>query len=86
MVTHMKTTIDIADALLEAAKDTARRERTTLRRLVEEGLRDVLARRRRQPRRFRLRDASVSGHGLQPESAGTDWSGVRRRIYEGRGE
>lgn len=86
MVTHMKTTIDIADSLLQAAKDAARRERTTLRSLVEEGLRLVLDRHRAHRRRFRLRDASVGGHGLQSESAGGGWPLVRARIYEGRGE
>jgi len=41
MVTHMKTTIEIADALLERAKRTAAREKKPLRALVEEGLRKI---------------------------------------------
>ena len=42
MVTHMKTTVDIADSLFEAARRAAARERTTLRALIEEGLYEPL--------------------------------------------
>ena len=84
MVTHMKTTIDIADDVLQAAKDAAREDGTTLRGLVEEGLRRLLsARRSRTP--FQLRDASFDGRGLQPGVQGADWSHMRELIYEGRG-
>ncbi|MBW2245376.1 MAG: DUF2191 domain-containing protein, partial [Deltaproteobacteria bacterium] len=38
----MKTTIDIADSILEQARDLAARQGTTLRALVEEGLRGVV--------------------------------------------
>jgi hypothetical protein len=44
MVIWVKTTIDIADGLLMDAKERARRDRTTLRALIEEGLRTVLDR------------------------------------------
>ena len=45
MGAHMKTTVDIADALLTEAKAQAQKEGSTLRALMEEGLRDVLRRR-----------------------------------------
>ena len=45
MVTHMKTTIDIADSLLAEAKSVAAREGTTVKSLIEEGLRLAMARR-----------------------------------------
>jgi hypothetical protein len=38
----MKTTIEISDPLLEAARQLAGREKTTVRALVEEGLRRVI--------------------------------------------
>ncbi len=81
----MKTTIDIADSLLESAKAAAQREGTTLRSLVEEGLRVVLGRHRTKAARFRLRDASFKGRGLQPGVEPGDWDSIVRATYEGRG-
>jgi hypothetical protein len=43
MVIWVKTTIDIASGLMMEAKERARREQTTLRELVERGLRTVLS-------------------------------------------
>lgn len=84
IATHMKTTIDIADALLNEARKVARREKTTLKNLVEEGLRKVLER-RRSGEPFRLRQASFRGRGLQPEFRDASWQRIRGEIYEGRG-
>lgn len=84
MVSHMKTTIEISDALLEKAKRVAAREKTTLRALVEAGLRIVL-RERKGHTGFRLRDASFRGNGLSPEFADADWERIRNAAYEGRG-
>ncbi|MBU6367112.1 MAG: type II toxin-antitoxin system VapB family antitoxin [Gemmatimonadetes bacterium] len=81
----MKTTIDIADALLSQARETAAREGTTVRALVEEGLREVLARHRTRRPRFRLRDASFAGEGLQPGVDLADWGAVAAEVYRGRG-
>ena len=67
----MKTTIELPDPLFESAKALARRRGTTLRAVVEEGLRTVL-RESRQPSAtaFKLVDASVpGGELLQPDPA-----------------
>ena len=85
MVTHMKTTIDIADSVLEAAKATASREGTTLRALVEEGLRSVLGKRKVKAAPFRLRDGSFKGKGLQPGVDFSDWESIRSLMYGDRG-
>jgi hypothetical protein len=84
MVICMKTTVNIAEPLLSAAKRLAAQERTTLRALIEEGLRRVLERReRRGP--FELRRASFRGNGLQPDVTEGQWERIRDLIYEGRG-
>lgn len=46
MVTHMKTTVELPDRLLEEVKRVAREEGTSMRELMIEGLRSELARRR----------------------------------------
>ena len=85
MVTHMKTTIDIADAILDDARAVAARDGVTLRALVEEGLREVLGRRRTRRARFRLRDASFKGRGLQAGVDLSEWTAITSAIYSGRG-
>jgi len=83
MVSRMKTTIEITDELLERAREAARRERTTLRSLVEEGLRLTLDRKNERSA-FRLRDESVGGRGLTPEFQGAAWERIRDAAYGGR--
>jgi hypothetical protein len=80
----MKTTIDIADTLLEEARQVAARDHTTVRALVEQGLRHVLAE-RKQARAFRLRKATFKGEGLQPGVADATWERIRDLAYEGHG-
>lgn len=84
MASHMKTTIQIPDSLFEEARKVARRDRTTLKVLVEQGLRRVIAERRKRTK-FRLRKASFKGEGLQPHLAGASWEQIRDLSYEGRG-
>ena len=84
MGTHMKTTIEVAPALLADARRIAAEEGITLRALIEEGLRSSIQR-RSTPRAFRLRDASFRGEGLQAPFAEADWAVLRAAAYEGRG-
>ena len=80
----MKTTIEISDSLLEAAKKAALREGTTLKALVELGLRKVLATRKRDAA-FRLRKASFGGQGLQSAVKELVWEQIRKLAYAERG-
>jgi hypothetical protein len=83
MLEHMRTTIDLPDALFAKAKRAARARNTTLRTLVIEGLRLVTARDAAPPR-FRLADASSGDGGLVEGLAETDWERMRDLAYEGR--
>jgi hypothetical protein len=80
----MKTTIEIPKSLLEEARKLASQEGTTVRALVETGLRRVLAERKKRGR-FKLRNASFKGDGLQPGVADASWERITEMAYEGRG-
>ena len=84
MVSHMKTTVVISDTLLREAKRVAAREGTTVRSLIEQGLRHAVGQRKRAPR-FRLRKASFKGKGLSAEARRLGWDRLRDLAYEGRG-
>jgi hypothetical protein len=79
----MKTTIDIADALLARAKRHARKLRRPLRALVEEGLRRVLD----SPVEhagYELPDCSVGRRGGPNPLEHYSWQDLRDEIYGGR--
>jgi hypothetical protein len=77
----METTVDLPAELLREAQELARREGTTLKALIEAGLREVLARRSAAGSRFVLRDASVGGNGLRPEFRDAGWEWIGDTIY-----
>lgn len=80
----MKTTIDISDPVLREARKLAVRDGTTLRALVEQGLRQVVAERKRKSK-FRLRQVTFGGQGLRPDLLDATWDEIRDLSYEGRG-
>jgi len=84
MVIHMKTTVQIPDSIFEEARKLAHRERTTLKALIQEGLRRIISE-HKQRGRFKLRKATFKGTGLQPHLAGASWDKIRELSYEGRG-
>ena len=82
---HMKTTVEIAEDLFARTREVARREGTTLRALIEEGLQAALARRTQRKTSYQWPDLSVTGEGLDPEIEEGSWEPLRDRIYAGRG-
>ena len=82
--TTVKTTIEIADDLADKARQLAAARGITLRAVIEEGLRLTLRAEEARPE-FRLKDASVSGQGLQAEFRDAKWADLRDAAYQGRG-
>ncbi|MEO7336081.1 MAG: type II toxin-antitoxin system VapB family antitoxin [Caldimonas sp.] len=81
----MKTTIEISDPLLDQAREIAARDGETLRSLVEQGLRAVIAERSAKAKPFRLRDFSVKGDGLHPAVAHLSMHEIILMSYGDRG-
>jgi hypothetical protein len=79
----MKTTMEISNSLFQEAKACAESRGVPLRRIVEEGLRLIIQQSRQPRKRFRLRDGSFGGKGLQSDMS---WAEIRHAIYQGRGE
>lgn len=77
----MKTTVDIADPVLKEARRVAAREGTTLRSLIEEGLRRILVEKKHKPQ-FRLRLVTFGGQGLRPELRNATWDEIREMSYD----
>lgn len=73
----MKTTMEINDELLKRAREVSRRENTTLRALVEQGLRQVLrVHRSGSPQRPRLQVFSGKT-GFTEAFQSADWSAIK---------
>jgi Arc/MetJ family transcription regulator len=86
MGARMKTTIEISEALLVAAKRTAIERNTTLRTIVEAALRRYLETSGGGADAGpRLRRCTFRGRGLQAGIGEGDWSTIRARAYEDRG-
>lgn len=81
----MKTSVGIPDSLLAEVRHVAAKEGTTVRDMVERGLRLVLAERNRSAP-FHLRKVTFKGSGLQPGVKEASWDHIRDLIYEERGE
>lgn len=79
----MKTTLEIADGLLERAKRHARKTGRPLRAVVEDGLRRVLDAQGPAPV-YELPDRSVGQPGGRNPLASYSWAELRDDIYGGR--
>jgi Arc/MetJ family transcription regulator len=84
MGSRMKTTIEIPDDLMKAAKALARKQGTTLKSIIERGIRTTLKEEQRGSP-YQLADRSVKGKGLQDEFQQAKWADIRDAAYRERG-
>ena len=84
MLWHMRTTLDLPDALFKKAKRLARERKVPFRAVVAEALRRMLD---QQPPRlsYELPDRAFRGDGLVEGLVDSDWERIRDLAYEGRG-
>lgn len=80
----MKTTIDIHDELLARAKQHAKDIGQPLRAVVEDGLRQVLARVTSSRRPYKLPDLRVGNPAAADPLEGFSWPELRETIYDDR--
>lgn len=80
----MKTTVELSDSLHEEARKVAASENSSIKALIEEGLRKVIDERKHRGS-FKLRRVSFKGSGLQAELANASWEKIRDLSYENRG-
>ena len=79
----MKTTIELTDGLLRAAKQAAAERKTTLRAVVKLALRQHPE--DRAPTRPGLRRHTFRGRGLRAGLSEGDWVAIREQADERRG-
>ncbi len=71
----MRITIEIPDSLLEEAEKVAARDNVAISDLIEIGLRRILSEPQKTGK-FRLRNASFKGQGLQPGVIEGTWERI----------
>jgi hypothetical protein len=85
MASHMKTTVQIPDALLAEIQAIATKNKTTLRALMQEGLMHVVERERMKKKPFKLKDCSVGPKKVNEELLGRQWEDIVDLVYGDRG-
>ena len=84
MLTHMRTSIDIPDALLRRAKKLARERGITLRQLLLEGLQSAVER-PDLAATHRMKDCSFGEGGLVDGMSWSDMERLDELVYGDRG-
>ena len=87
MASHMKTTVQIPDALLADVQKIAYKNKTSFRALVQEGLLHVVEQDQKRKKQHPIKDCSYPPkHLVREKLEPMPWDELRAIIYEGRGE
>lgn len=78
--------MDISDPLFSRARELARKRNSTLRALIEQGLRKVIAEEREGRIRKKADFATYGAGGLTDELKDASWEEIRALIYPERGD
>jgi hypothetical protein len=81
----MRMTLEIADELLKQVQARARREKTTISTLTEQGLRLLLKEKQDRITNWKWKPVVVHGDGLAGKFKKAGWDRIRDEIYRGRG-
>ena len=81
---YVKNTNYISDHLHKRVKSLARKEKTSLRELTEEGL-ELVVEKHSSRGPHRVKPVLFGGQGLSPEFQGKSWADIRDEIYRGLG-
>lgn len=81
----MKTTVDIADNIMERSRRLVHSEHVTFRELIEEGLLLAIQARQKAQIGKKVLPVIVKGRGLSPEFRNASWSQIRQAAYQGHG-
>ena len=82
-IRRVKTSFDISDALLAEARVYAKRHKTTVKALVERGLRQTMNESTKPKVKFQ--PVVVNGGAVKPEMQNPNWSKIREEDYEDSG-
>jgi len=80
----MKTTVILPDALMEKVRKRAKKEHSTLTRILEQALRDYLERPPQKPAEHSPRIEPFPGDGYADATLEGNWPRIRDLIYEDR--
>ena len=81
----MKTTVELSEGIFRQVKDLARRDKTTIRQILESALRLYLREKDRNESDCRYQSSSFKGEGVCEGIQEGKWDTIRSLIYEGRG-